>query len=256
MDRRIDTHAPELPTLGGMLRRLRSDRRLSREKLGFAAGVSASYITHLESGVRDRPAFAVLDALMRCMSQVRPLTRTERRHLMNLAEVFDDKPPSPAELRAELTEDMLAELAMQDANLMAYIGSNWQVLACNQSFIDAHPGLEQDSNLLQWLFTNPAAKELLTDWEEHAELTVAWIRGWLGRHSRAAWLPGLIEEFCAYPDFRRFWDKGTVSFLWGKRIEHCCPDTGELKQLHFKTFHATSGGHADHIHLIIGTPLN
>ncbi|MBL1078050.1 helix-turn-helix domain-containing protein [Nocardia sp. 2] len=255
MERCIDTKAPELPTLGGMLRRLRSDRRLSREKLGFAAGVSASYITHLEGGKRDRPAPAIMDALMRCLNHARPMTPTERRHLMNMADLFDDELPSPDELRAELTEGMLAALTLHEPNPVAYIGTRWYVLACNQSFADTFPGIAEDGNLLRWLFTNPNAKLLLDDWEHETDLVVAAIRGWLGKHSRAGWLPGLLDEFCAYPDFRRKWDRGEVTFIWERRAEHRCPTTGKLERIHFKTFHATSEGHSDHIHFIMGTRL-
>ena len=39
---------PVPPTFGSVLRRLRDERGASRERLAFNAGVSASYVTHLE----------------------------------------------------------------------------------------------------------------------------------------------------------------------------------------------------------------
>ncbi|MFD6455717.1 helix-turn-helix domain-containing protein, partial [Nocardia sp. NPDC060220] len=105
---------PKPPTLGGLLRRLRDDRRISREKLAFAAGVSSSYITHLESGDRDRPTHAVIEALVRYLDRIAPVTDIERRHLFDLAGLAPVDNPTVEDLRAEISTEMRRTLALQE----------------------------------------------------------------------------------------------------------------------------------------------
>ncbi|MEB3028120.1 helix-turn-helix transcriptional regulator, partial [Streptococcus agalactiae] len=92
-------------------------RRISREKLAFAAGVSSSYITHLESGDRERPTQVVVEALVRYLHRIEPVTDIERRHLFDLAGLAPVDNPSVEDLRAEINDEMRRTLTLQEPNL-------------------------------------------------------------------------------------------------------------------------------------------
>nr|WP_229683970.1 helix-turn-helix transcriptional regulator [Nocardia camponoti] len=203
---------PRVPTLGGLLRKLRDDRRISREKLAFAAGVSASYITHLESGDRDRPTRTVLEALMRYLDEISPISSDERRHLFDLAGIVAVDNPTIADLRGELTVDMRRSLTLQEPNLAAYIDTRWNVLAANQVYARAFPGLLEDVNILRWFFRNPLSRQVMVEWERESALTVQWLRGLIGQQGSGAWATELLAELAAYPDFRRIWDDGDTVY--------------------------------------------
>ncbi|MFD3591761.1 helix-turn-helix transcriptional regulator [Nocardia sp. NPDC058640] len=195
-----------------MLRRLRDDRRISREKLAFAAGVSSSYITHLESGDRERPTRAVIDALVRYLDRISPVSDIERRHLLDLAGLAPIDNPSVQDLRAEITDDMRRTLTLQEPNLAAYVDTRWNVLTGNETYARAFPGLIDDVNILRWFFGNPLSREVMVEWEKESTLTVNWLRGLIGQQAGGDWAAELLEELAQYRDFRRIWDSGDTAY--------------------------------------------
>ncbi|MFF0543104.1 MmyB family transcriptional regulator [Nocardia thailandica] len=203
---------PKPPTLGGLLRRLRDERRISREKLAFAAGVSSSYITHLEGGDRDRPTLVVVEALLRYLDRIEPVTEIERRHLFDLAGLSEPGYPTVAELRERITDEMRHGLALQEPNLAAYVDTRWNVLAANDSYARAFPGLLEDVNILRWFFGNPLSRKVMREWEKESALTVHWLRGLLGQDGGADWAGELLDEMAEYPDFRRLWSAGDTVY--------------------------------------------
>jgi transcriptional regulator with XRE-family HTH domain len=52
------------PALGRAIRRLRKDRQLSQEELGFAAEIHPTWISHIESG-RANPAWGTVRRIAR-----------------------------------------------------------------------------------------------------------------------------------------------------------------------------------------------
>lgn len=204
--------SPKPPTLGGLLRRLRDDRRISREKLAFAAGVSSSYITHLESGDRERPTQVVVEALVRYLDRIEPVTDIERRHLFDLAGLAPVDNPSVEDLRAEINDEMRRTLTLQEPNLAAYVDTRWNILAGNDSYNHAFPGLIEDANILRWFFGNPLSRKVMVEWEKESTLTVHWLRGLIGQQGGADWSAELLEELAQYPDFRRIWDDGDTVY--------------------------------------------
>ncbi|MFE1595594.1 helix-turn-helix domain-containing protein [Nocardia sp. NPDC058705] len=203
---------PRPPTLGGLLRRLRDERRISREKLAFAAGVSSSYITHLESGDRERPTRAVVDALVRYLDRISSVSDIERRHLFDLAGLPPVDNPTVEDLRAEITAEMRRTLSLQEPNLAAYVDTRWNVLAGNETYDRAFPGLVTDVNILRWFFGNPLSREVMVEWEKESTLTVHWLRGLIGQQAGGDWAGELLDELARYPDFRRIWDDGDTVY--------------------------------------------
>ncbi|MFE3254127.1 helix-turn-helix domain-containing protein [Nocardia sp. NPDC059091] len=201
-----------LPSFGELLRRLRDDRGVSRERLAFAAGVSASYITQLEKGGKAKPTRAVVDALVRCLESWNPLSATELRYLHDLAGLEIGGHPTVAELRKSIDADVLRVLAMHRPNLAALYDTRGNVLAGNEEWAQAFPGLREVGNLYRWMFSDPMAREVMADWESDVRQSVGWLRGTAGSAADPGGFAGIMRELGAFPDFRRFWATGDVGF--------------------------------------------
>ncbi|MBL1076335.1 helix-turn-helix domain-containing protein [Nocardia sp. 2] len=200
------------PSFGLLLRKLRDARGVSRERLAFNAGVSASYISHLEKGDRGHPTREVVDALLRYLDRIDPLSVVERRHLLDLAGLGVSEFPTVEQLRAEITDDMRRALDLHEPNLAAYVDTRWNVLACNASYSRAFPGLESDVNILRWLLGNPAAREVMLDWEDEVRLTIHWLRGLIASSGDTAWSSDYLAELGRFGLFREMWDEGIAAY--------------------------------------------
>lgn len=244
---------PKPPTLGGLLRRLRDDRRISREKLAFAAGVSSSYITHLESGDRDHPTRAVLEALVRYLDRITPVSDIERRHLFDLAGLAPVDNPTVEDLRAEISAEMRRTLALQEPDLAAYVDTRWNVLAGNESYDRAFPGLVEDVNILRWFFGNPLSRKVMVEWETESTLTVHWLRGLIGQQGGGDWATDLLDELAQYRDFRRIWDDGDT--VYGREhtaMRLCDLHTGEYYTVDVQLFRLDSVAYPGRIQYYLG----
>ncbi|MEV0297890.1 helix-turn-helix transcriptional regulator [Nocardia sp. NPDC050710] len=241
------------PTFGGLLRRLRDDRRISREKLAFAAGVSSSYITHLEGGDRDRPTKAVVEALIRYLNRISPLADAERRHLFDLAGLAADSFPSVDDLRAEINDDMRNGLAVHEPNAAGYLDTRWNILSCNDSYAAAFPGLVEDVNVLRWFFGNPLSKRVMVEWEREAMLTVEWLRGLIGQSGDTAWSTELLDELGEFAEFRSMWAAGGTAYGRDRPHMHLRDlESGDCYSLDVQMFRVDSGNHPGRVQFFLG----
>ncbi|MFI6777615.1 helix-turn-helix domain-containing protein [Nocardia sp. NPDC050412] len=242
------------PTFGGELRRLRDDRRISREKLAFAAGVSTSYITHLEAGDREHPTRTVVNALVGYLDRIAPLTDAERRLFFDLAGLGVDRFPSVLELRNEIGADMRDGLRLHEPNAAGYVDTRWNVLSCNDSYAAAFPGLIDDVNVLRWFFGNELSKQVMVEWEREAALTVDWLRGLIGQSGDTAWSIEFLDELGAYPDFRRMWAAGGTTYGRDRPMHLRDLGSGECHRLDVQLFRVDSGNHPGRIQFFLGIP--
>lgn len=215
MNQMTRSHDPELltlPTFGSFLRWLRDDRRMSRERLAVSAGVSASYVTHLEWGDRDHPARAVVESLVDCLGRARALTMTERRHLFDLAGLPITSTPTVEQLRARISDDALRILDAQRGGVAGYFDARGNILALNNAAQSILPGLRVGENGLHWMFGNEIARQVFVDWDTVAQATVSGLRGRIGTFGHADWPEQLLDELGAYPEFCSIWNAGEVTF--------------------------------------------
>ncbi|MEV0855699.1 MmyB family transcriptional regulator [Nocardia fluminea] len=212
LTRSRDSELLTLPTFGHFLRWLRDDRRMSRERLAMSAGVSASYVTHLEWGDRDHPARAVVEALIDCLGRTRALTVTERRHLFDLAGLPITSTPTVAQLRARISDDALRILDAHRGGVAGYFDARGNILALNSAAQSMLPGLNVGGNGLHWLFGNEIARQVVVDWDSVAHATVSGLRGRIGTFGHADWPEQLLDELGVYPEFRSIWNAGEVTF--------------------------------------------
>ncbi|WP_405136235.1 helix-turn-helix domain-containing protein [Nocardia sp. NBC_01388] len=234
-------YPPQPPTLGQLLRRLRDARQISRERLAFAAGVSVSYLTHLEQGQRERPTHSVVKALVQQLDTVTALSDTERRHLHDLAGLAETAVPTVAQLQAQITPAMHHVLALHSPAPAAYFDIRLNLLALNNAYAAALPGLAETGNWIHWMFGNELSKRVMVDWEQEAALAVSRLRGTLGGSGSPAWFAELITEYGVYPQFRRLWAHSTAAFGRAQTPVHLRdPRTGGCTRYYSHSFGAHS----------------
>lgn len=196
------------------------------------AGVSLDYYARLEQGRRRlQPSGQVLDAIARALR----LTEVERLYLHNL--VRSTVVPSTGELRvAPLDAGMRTMLGGLRIPAIV-IDSRGDVHAMNRLGRALLVGLEplpsagttSTAGHPRWLFLRPETRDLLTDWEMNARVSVGVLRETAGRYPRDRRLHALIGELSvASPEFRSWWAEHDVDTRCRgpKRFHH--PVVGDL----------------------------
>ena len=189
---------------------------LRREELALLAGISATWLTYLEQGRDVRPSGQVLDALARALR----LNGAEEEHLHRLAGG-----------RRAPEEDTLEEAAPEVAGIPALLGDNpayvtgicYDVLACNDAAAEWFRGIGPGANVVRWTFTEPAAREVLVDWEREARTILARLRAIAGRHPGHQRVTRLVAELTeASPEVREWWPRHDIQFSHAghKRFRH------------------------------------
>jgi DNA-binding transcriptional regulator LsrR (DeoR family)/DNA-binding Xre family transcriptional regulator len=106
-----DTKVPLQDTFGSVLRRIRDKRRLTRQALAAAAGITANYIFMLEKGERERPSPAKLQQLCLALE----LSEGERAELYKAAGVSVSTKGGEADLRGAIVSPGSSSLPDQSA---------------------------------------------------------------------------------------------------------------------------------------------
>ncbi|GAA1953679.1 helix-turn-helix transcriptional regulator [Amycolatopsis minnesotensis] len=190
---------------------------LRREELAFLAGISATWYTYLEQGRDIRPSEQVLTALATALR----LTGHERDHLFHLA----GAPAAPEPDEPEAVDPAVAAIPMLVRPNPAYLtGVSYDLLSVNPAATELFADLNTDRpNLARWMFTSPAARQVLVDWEREAQVLLARLRGAAGRHPAHPRFARLIEELhAASPEVREWWPRYDiqVSRTGTKRLRH------------------------------------
>jgi transcriptional regulator with XRE-family HTH domain len=165
---------------------------LRREELAQLCGVSPTWLTWLEQG---RPVSASTKVLVR-LADVMSLTPAERAYLFKLADKLDPHEPG--------THTALpnANAIVKAINVPAYIlNREWNAIAWNRSAQELFVGWLDASavrrtpqpNLLRFMFLEPAAYQLITDWADRADRLVAEFRADCGKAADEEPLLGLID---------------------------------------------------------------
>jgi transcriptional regulator with XRE-family HTH domain len=186
---------------------------LRREELALLCGVSPTWLTWLEQG---RPVSASAKMLAK-LADVMRLTAAERAYLFNVAEKLNPN------LSAEEIEPVEKLRAIVDAiKVPAYIlNRQWDMSAWNREanglfvgWLDCDPYELTNSiapNLLQFMFQERIARELIVDWPDRAERLVAEFRADCGKYADQEPLAGLIAALMQTSQtFRLLWASQNV----------------------------------------------
>lgn len=206
---------------------------LRREEVAQLCGISVTWYTWIEQG-RD---ISASPAVWARLANVLQLVRAERQYLFELAECAD--PEHGRERAGELPAD-LAD-CVHSISAPAYILDRcWNVLARNDPLLwlfDGWPDRSARPNLLRYIFQDPAARELVVDWEQRARRVVAEFRADAGAHADELDVRALVEELLqASPVFTHWWTRQTVVEREGGLREFHHPGRGILayRQITFR----------------------
>jgi transcriptional regulator with XRE-family HTH domain len=180
---------------------------LRREEVAQLCGISVTWYTWIEQG-RD---VSVSPGVWARLATVLALSRAERQYLFDLAECADPDhdhggiTPLPAHL-ADCVHSITAPAYILDRC--------WNVLARNApllSLFNGWPDRDQSPNLLRYIFLDPAARELVVDWEARASRVVAEFRADAGAHANEPDVHALLSELLqASSVFAHWWMRHTV----------------------------------------------
>jgi len=179
---------------------------LRREEVSFLSGVSVTWYTWLEQGRDINPSRQVLDAVAAALH----LAPAEHDYVLRLAGF------SPARLRSR------AQVAAAPAHIQRFLDAleehpsyalapDWGIAAWNAAYEALYPNVAttapEDRNLLWLIFTDPAVRDLLDDWDDTSRRFLAEFRAEVGPRlgdPRYRDLVGRLRE--ASPEFGEYWD--------------------------------------------------
>jgi transcriptional regulator with XRE-family HTH domain len=183
---------------------------LRREEVAQLAGVGTTWYTWLEQGRDVRASLDVLEALARALR----LNQAERSHLIMLGR-GEEAPPckSPVERVSPTLRRLIENLGPNPAYIL---GRRWDYLAWNDAAVALLGDLGAVPRAARnhaWLtFTDPARREMFTDWERSSRTLVAKFRADSARHLGDPTFESLIAALRrSSPEFARAWARHEVS---------------------------------------------
>jgi transcriptional regulator with XRE-family HTH domain len=210
---------------------------LRREEVAQLAGVGATWYTWLEQGRDVRASLDVLEAIARALR----LNQAERTHLILLGR--GEQPP-PCKLPPEGVSPTLRRLIKNLGPNPAFIlGRRWDYLAWNtaaEALFGNLGAIPRASRNHAWLtFTDPARREMFTDWDRSSRILVAKFRADSARHLGDEQFEALIKALReSSPEFCRAWKLHEVSYNGEGRKDLRHPLVGMLSFSH-AVFHPT-----------------
>jgi len=181
---------------------------LRREEVAQLAGVGVTWYTWLEQGRDINPSSQVLEALARTLL----LDPHERSHLLTLAGTTGHAPSDESYVVSPAIRDLLRQVEPYPASVQ---NARYDVLAYNHGYrlmVDDLDVLDpEDRNGLWLVFTHPAWRAALVDWDEAAARMAAQYRAAMAEHvSEPAW-KCLVERLRkASPEFEAIWGRHEV----------------------------------------------
>ncbi|WP_233491701.1 helix-turn-helix transcriptional regulator [Blastococcus sp. TBT05-19] len=223
---------------------------LRREEVALLAGVSHTWYTWLEQGRDIRPSRQVMDALARTLR----LSPAEHEYLLRLA----GHGGVPAARSVDGVPAHLQRLmdALSPSPVYA-ITSSWSIIGWNRAYERLYPGVAamaaDDRNLLWAVFTDPAVRDLLGDWDADSRSFLAQFRAEVGPRLADPEVVDLVARLqAASPAFREGWASHDVDRFTSteRRFEH--PVVGTLVLEHHQLTPADAPG----IQLVVYTAVD
>lgn len=233
--RQLDPHAVGLPAGGN-----RRTPGLRREEVALLAGVSHTWYTWLEQGRDIRPSRQVIDALARTLR----LSPAEHEYVLRLS----GHGGAPAAGTADAMPAHLQRLLDALGPSPAYaITAGWSIVGWNRAYERLYPGVAAmpaaERNLLWIVFTDPAVRDLLDDWNTDSRRFLTQFRAEIGPRLAEREVADLVTRLqAASPAFAEGWASHDVDrFTSGeRRFEH--PVVGGLVLEHHQLTPADAPG--------------
>ena len=199
---------------------------LRREEVAEIAGLGPTWYTWLEQGRDIHPSAATLERLARALR----LDAAERRYLFLLAGY---PPPAVLPEGEETVGPALRRVLDALGDTPAYVlGRYWDRLAWNRAaelIFDLAAAPPHGRNLLWQLFTDPAHRDFVVEWEAVARGVLAEFRADSAAAPDDPRFTALIADLQrSSPEFRAWWPQHDVRGIVGGRKVFAHPDVGHL----------------------------
>lgn len=181
---------------------------LRREEVAQLCAISVTWYTWIEQG-RD---VSISPTVCARLAKALKLSRAERQYLFELAECTDPE-AGTAELKplpqglSDCVDHIVAPAYILDRS--------WNVLARNSALVELFNGWPDNSskpNLLRYIFTDPAARQLVVDWERRAQRVVAEFRADVGAHVDEPEVRAVVAELQEQSQiFAQWWGRQMVT---------------------------------------------
>ena len=225
---------------------------LRREEVSALCGVSVTWYTWLEQARPITPSRQVLDAIATALR----LSGPEHQYLLSLAGYApsphlhgDTVEPAPAHIQR-----LLDELTGRPAYALA---ADWSIVAWNRAYAALYPNVATvdaaDRNLLWLVFTDPAVRELVDDWEITSRRFLAEFRAESANRLGDPAIVALVDRLrTESPEFCSGWDGHPVAgFESRERVFHR-RGAGRLRLEH----HQLRPSDRPDLQLVVYTPLD
>jgi transcriptional regulator with XRE-family HTH domain len=181
---------------------------LRREEVAQLAGVGVTWYTWLEQGRDINASEQVLDAIAATLH----LDPIERSHLYTLAGAGEPFAEKHSRAISEPLRLMLRQLEPFPASIQ---NARTDVLAFNRTY-DMLNGMTQhpfdERNAMWLLFTDPAWRRSLVDWDDSAPRIVAQFRAAMASHIAEPSWKNLVKKLRAHsPEFEAMWSQHEIS---------------------------------------------
>lgn len=203
---------------------------LRREEVALLAGVSAEYYERLERGRTKNASASLLDSIARVLR----LDAAERDHLYALATPSRSRSRRTRTAAVHLRPGLRRALDVITDVPALVLGPRQDLVAINDLGAAFYTGLELlppgQRNMVRYLFTVDAARELYDDWAGTARTVVAELRRYAGTHPHDPKLADLVGDLAVRDeDFRCWWAEHDVHLRahGSKRYHH--PVVGDLE---------------------------
>ncbi|HEX3812080.1 MAG TPA: helix-turn-helix transcriptional regulator [Mycobacteriales bacterium] len=199
---------------------------LRREEVAQLAGVGVTWYTWLEQG---RPINASTQVL-KAISRVLRLDEHERTHLFTLAGAA---PPAQTPEPDPVSTSMRGIVAALDPLPARVVNARWDLLAYNRAELglmgDYRVLPDRQRNVMRLLFTEPAWRKMLLDWDSDSRRLIAQFRAATVSHlGEPAWTE-LVEDLSARsPEFRDLWEQHDVAGSANRVKRYLHPTVGLL----------------------------
>lgn len=223
---------------------------LRREEVSYLSGVSLTWLTWLEQGRNTNPSRQVLEAVARAMR----LPVADQTYVLTLAGYA--APPADALAPVTSAPAPLQRLLDGLGAAPAFaVTAEWGIAGWNAAYGVLYPGVDSvppaERNLLWLVFTDPAVRAMLPDWETDSRRFLAEFRAQagpsLGAPGHAALIAKLLE---VSPEFRQGWEAHDVERFTSRERRFRHPVAGDLA---FEQHRLTPVDHRD-LHLVVYTP--
>jgi transcriptional regulator with XRE-family HTH domain len=213
--RQVDPRTAGLPLVG-----TRRTPGLRREEVALLSGVSHTWYTWLEQGRDIRPSRSVVDALARTLR----LSVAEHEYVLRLT---GHGTPPPSALPDRLPAHLQRLLDALDPSPAYAITASWSIVGWNRAYEAFYPGVAAaapvDRNLLWLVFTDPAVRALLGDWESDSRRFLTQFRAEAGDRLGDPEVVALVARLeAASGHFRAGWASRDVDRFSSaeRRFEH------------------------------------